>query len=140
MTNTVISPPIPAYQNLPIEPQNYQPRFFFIEDITQGPTTIVTTTTDHDYVIGQLIRLIIPPTNGIRLLNGQLGYVISIPADDQVEVTIYSVGLDPFITSNNRNQPQILPVGDVNTGQTNANGPFFTTPYIPGSFIDISPA
>jgi len=94
---TVISYPIPPYQNLPIEPQNYQPSRFVISDITLGQTTIVTTTEDNNYVIGQLVRLIIPETYGCRQLNESQGYVLSIPADDEVELSIYSVGIDPII-------------------------------------------
>lgn len=140
MSNTVLSPPIPPYQNVPINPQYYSPRQYFISDITQGPTTIVTTSVDNDYVIGQLVRLIIPYESGIRGLNGRQGYVISLPAADQVEIDINSVGLDPFTTSTARTQPQILAIGDVNNGQVNANGPFVTQDFIPGSFINISPA
>jgi hypothetical protein len=137
---TVISPPIPPFQNLPINAQFYQPSQFFISAIAQGVTTIVTTTEDTNYVIGQTVRLIIPMQSGIRGLNGQQGYVIAIPAPNQVEITINSVGLDPFTTSTARQQPQILAIGDVNTGPINANGPRNTIPYVPGSFIDISPA
>lgn len=140
MTNTVLSPPIPPYQNVPINPQYYAPRQYFISAITQGVTTIVTTTVDNDYVIGQLVRFIIPYEAGIRGLNGRQGYVISLPAADQVEVDINSVGLDAFTSSSARNQPQILPIGDVNTGQVNENGPFDVDPFIPGSFINISPS
>jgi len=46
MTNTVLSPPIPPYQNLPIESQFYQPSQFFISAISLGTTTTVTTTVD----------------------------------------------------------------------------------------------
>lgn len=140
MTNTVLSPPIPPYQNLPINAQYYSPRQYFIASISQGATTIVTTTVDNDYVVGQLIRLIIPYESGIRFLNGRQAYVISIIAPDQVEIDINSSNMDPFTVSSARNQPQILAIGDVNNGQVNANGPSFIKDYIPGSFINISPA
>jgi hypothetical protein len=139
MSNNILSPPIPPYQNVPINPQYYSPSKFFISAISQGPTTLVTTTVDHNYVIGQLIRLIIPIESGIRQLNGQQGFVLSIPAADQVEVGIYSVGFDAFTSSSSPTQPQILAIGDINTGQINADGPFNITTYIEGSFIDISP-
>ncbi len=136
---TVISYPIPAYQNLPIEPQFYQPRMYFIEDINLGSQTTVTTTENHDYVIGQLVRLLIPPQFGCRQLNGQTGYVISIPAENQVVLDIYSVGGDPFQSSDAVNQPQILAIGDTNSGQINTSGRSPTLTYVPGSFINISP-
>jgi hypothetical protein len=135
----VISYPIPAYSNVPIEAQFYQPSQFFISNIVLGPTTIVTTTVSHNYVIGQEIRLIIPPYSGCRQLNGQSGFVISIPSANQVEVNIYSLGGDSFTSSVLPNQPQILAIGDINSGQTNTNGLFNQTTYILGSFINISP-
>ena len=137
--STVISYPIPAYQNLPIEAQYYQPSQFFISGLTLGPTTVVTTTVNHNYVIGQLVRLMIPQSNGTQQLNGQPGYVISIPASNQVEVNISSLNMTPFVTTIAPTQPQILAIGDINQGPINANGPFAEQTYIPGSFINISP-
>jgi hypothetical protein len=136
---TVISYPIPAYSNVPINAEWYAPSALVISGITLGPTTTVTTTDDNNYVIGQLVRLIIPPAYGCRQLNEQSGYVISIPAANQVVVTINSTQADPFISATNPQNPQILPIGDVNTGTTNTSGRSNTGTFIPGSFIDISP-
>ena len=91
---SIISFPIPAYQNLPIEAQFYKPSRFVISDIALGAQTTVTTTEDMNYVIGQQIRLIIPPTFGCRGLNEQSGFVIALSLQaNQVAVDIYSVGL-----------------------------------------------
>lgn len=143
--STVITYPIPAYQNVPIEAQFYQPSVFVIEDITLGRTTTVTTTEDNNYVIGQLVRLIIPNKYGSRGLNEKQGYVIAIPAADEVEIDINSVGVNAFIASptflpfESQTQPQIAAIGDVNTGPVNPNGPSQIQTYIQGSFINISP-
>jgi len=137
--NSVITYPIPPYQNLPIEPQWYKPRQYFIEAIALGVTTTVTTTVNHDYVIGQLVRLLIPNGFGSTLLNEQLAFVIDIPAPNMVNLNINSNGADPFILSNARTQAQIVAVGDINTGAINRHGRCRTHPYIPGSFRDISP-
>lgn len=138
---TVISYPIPPYSNVPIEPQNYQPRQFFISGITLGTITTVTTTQDMDYVIGQLVRLIIPPQFGCRQLNEAQGYVLSIPASNQIVVSIdSSQNVDAFHTSTAKTQPQVLPVGDINTGAQNAQGRINNATTIPGSFINISPS
>ena len=136
---TVISYPIPPYSNLPINAQYYEPSRFFISDITLGPTTIVTTTEDNNYVIGQLVRLIIPNSFGTRQLNEQEAYVISIPNPDQVELDIFSSNYDPFISSSATTQPQILAIGDTNTGTINPNARASTGTYIPGAFINVSP-
>jgi len=139
MVNTVVSYPIPAYSNVPIEQQFYQPRFFFISTITLGATTIVTTTVDHDYVIGQQVRLIIPISSGCRQLNEQTGFVIDIPSSTQVTLNIFSLGGDAFTASSAATQPQIIAIGDANTGQININGLLSQITYVPGSFINISP-
>lgn len=142
---TVISYPIPPYSNVPIQPEFYQPRRFVISAITLGVTTTVTTTVNMDYVIGQLIRLIIPPSYGTRQLNEQEGYVLAIPASNQVTLNINSTGADPFVNSSATTKAQILGIGDVNSGYQSATGRSISTVNgntqigIPGSFINISP-
>lgn len=136
---TVISYPIPPYANVPIQSDFYQPSQFFISAITLGQTTTVTTTTDNNYVIGQEVRLIIPPSFGCRQLNQQTGIVLSLPAPNQVEININSIGYDQFIASSAPSKAQILAIGDVNTGQTNTNGIISSLTFVPGSFINISP-
>lgn len=140
MPNTVISYPIPAYQNLPIEKQFYQPSQYFISAITLGYVTTITTTVNHNYSVGQLVRLLIPNGFGSRQLNEMLGYVISIPALNQVTLDMNSSYADPFIVNSKINtQPQIVAVGDINTGVLNANGRTLELLTIPGSFENISP-
>ena len=139
---TVLSYPIPEFQNVPPEPQFYLPSRFVISNVTLGMTTIVTTTLDHDYVIGQQCRLIIPASFGCFQLNEKLGYVLSIPSSNQVELSIDSLrNVDPYIASSVTypSVAQIMAVGDVNNGTTNSNGRNNYATFIPGSFIDISP-
>lgn len=137
--SSAITGPIAPYNNVPIAPQYYQPSVFVITALTLGITTIVTTNISHNYVIGQQIRLTIPPTNGCRQLNEASGYVVSIPSSTQVEINIDSTGSQPFVTSSATTKPQIMAIGDVNTGQINSNGIRSTLTYIPGSFTNISP-
>lgn len=145
MTNTVISFPIPPYSNLPINPQFFQPNVFFISNILLGDTTIITTSVNQNYVLSQLIKLIIPFKYGCQGLNGRSGYVISIPAPNQVEIDIYSRNIDifnpfpTFLPFESQTKPQILAVGDTNNGQINSNGRVLNSTIIPGSFINISP-
>jgi len=137
----VISFPIPPYQNLPIEPQFYQPRRFVISDVTLGQTTTVTTSVAHDYVIGQQVRLIIPAVFGCYQLNESFGYVLSIPTTTSVEINIDSSrNVNQFVAATSTQEPAILAIGDVNTGVVNTQGRTNQITYIPGSFLDISPA
>lgn len=138
---TVISYPIPAYSNVPIQPQNYQPRRFVISDITLGRTTLVETDIDHDYVIGQLTRLIIPTGYGCIQLNDIKGYVIDIPSSNELVLDIdSSQNVSQFVAAANAQNPQILAIGDVNSGVVNSQGRKNNITYIPGSFINISPS
>lgn len=130
--------PIAPYSNPPIQPQFYEPSRFDIVAISLGVTTTVTTDPDHNYVLGQQVRLLIPPTFGARFLNGQTGFVIAIPAADQVTLDIFSVGMDPFVSSSATTKPQILAIGDRNNGLISATGRVNSTTAIPGSFINIS--
>lgn len=135
---SVISYPIPAYANVPIQAQFYQPSRFVITAISTGITTTVTTSVAHNYVIAQQVRLIIPPAYGSRQLNESFGYVLSIPSSTQVLIDINSIGVDAFVNPGTGTVAQILAIGDINFGAINSSGPMSTGTYIPGSFIDIS--
>lgn len=136
---SAITGPIPPYQNLPIEPQNYNPSRFTISSITLGKTTVVTATEDMNYVVGQLTRLIIPPSYGCRQINEAQSYVISLPSTTSVELNLdTSRNVDPYIASSASTPAQILPVGDVNTGIISSTGRVIPTTNIPGSFINVS--
>jgi hypothetical protein len=131
--------PVAPYYNVPINAQYYKPSQFFISGITLGQTTLVTTTVNHNYVIGQGVRLVIPYFNGTNQLNEQQGLVISIPNPNQVIINIDSSAYTLFKTSTYPTQPQILAIGDINSGDINASGNVNTGTFIPGSFINISP-
>lgn len=142
----VISYPIPPYSNVNINAQYYSPSEFFISAISLGQQTTITTSGNHNFVVGQLVRLVIPPSFGTRQLNGQSGYVLSIPAANQVLLNINSSNADPFIASSATTKAQILAMGDVNSGITTftstnveANNILNLSTNIPGSFINISP-
>lgn len=146
----IIVGPIAPYSNVPIAPQNFQPSQFVITAISYGATTTFTlanstNSVSPNYVVGQLIRITIPPAYGARQLNGQQGYVLSTPTTKSVVVGIKSVGTDPFITSptflpmQSKTPPQIVAVGDINSGQNMNAGILNLNTYIPGSFINVSP-
>jgi len=135
---TVLSYPIPLYQNLPINADYYQPSRFVITAITTGQQTLVTTETAHNYVIGQEVRLIIPPSFGCRSLNEQTCLVIDIPTTTSVLLNLFSLYADPFYSSSATTQAQILAVGNINSGSTTSTGNTLN-PDFPGSFSNISP-
>jgi hypothetical protein len=133
--------PIAPENNPPINPQYFQPSRFEISSITRGSTTLVQTTLNNNYVIGQLVRLIIPFYCGCSGLNEQQGYVIEIPSANEVVVNINSLNQNSFIAppAGTTVVPQILAIGDVNSGIISSTARSIPTTNIPGSFINISP-
>jgi hypothetical protein len=136
---TIFPGPTPPYTNPEIHPEFYIPSRFNIEDVTLGTTTIVETDLPHNYVIGQLCRLLIPSQSGCSQLNEISGLVISIPSIVEVELNIMSAGGNTFITTTGITQPQIVAIGDINSGQINNLGTIMQSTFIPGSFRNISP-
>ncbi len=134
------SGPTPPYNNPPIHPEYFEPSRFVISGVSLGQTTIVTTTENNNYVIGQLVRLIIPKTFGCVQLNEISGYVLSIPSSNQVELNIDSSrNVNAYTSSPATTKAQILAIGDTNTGIISSTGRNIPTTNIPGSFINISP-
>ena len=138
----VLTFPIPLYQNVEIHAEYYIPQRYVIDDITLGQTTTVITDGNHDYVVGQQIRFLIPANFGSYQLNNVKGIVISVPSPDQLVIDVDSSrSVDPFLTSATVTtaSPQIIAIGDVNSGAINRYGRTQNGTFIPGSFINISP-
>ena len=142
MSTDYFNPPIPLYANLPINAQYFQPSKFVISNIyIHAITTTVITSAPHNYVVGQLVKLLIPSVNGASQLNGKSGYVVSIPSADSIAIDIPSFRVDSFIPNPNygTTPPQIVAVGDNNTGLISTTGQVNPDTAIPGSFQNISP-
>lgn len=144
-----MSGPTPPYSNPPINPQYYQPSVFDISNITRGKTTVVSmsdnttggSTVTPNYTIGQQVKLLIPFTFGMRQINNQVGYVISLPTSSSVEIDIDSRFYNAYTSSPTYGptHAQIIAIGDVNSGEVNTQGRVNNITYIQGSFINISP-
>lgn len=141
----LITGPVPAYTNPPIEPQFYSPSRFVISSITLGLTTTIETiptvingiSVSMNYVIGQVVRFFIPQQYGTQQLSGRQGNVISLPTPLSIEVDIDSSQFNQFKDVNYFQKPQVIAIGDINQGNVNDN-PNVQKIYIPGSFINIS--
>lgn len=132
--------PVPPFNNPSIQPQFYQPSQFVIPAISTGRITTVTTTANMNYVIGQQVRLLIPVGYGSRQLNERTGFVTSIPMPNQVVLDMDSQDSDPFVVNTLvTTLPQIVAIGDCNSGIISNTGRVNTSTTIPGAFINISP-
>jgi len=120
-------------------PALYVPGVSFICDVTLGATTTVQTTAPSNFVVGQEVAFripsvpgIIPPVWGPTGLNSLpnliipgspiYGYVVAIVDSTTFVVNIDSSSFDawnnnyPFLSFVGRTPPQVVAVGDVNTG------------------------
>lgn len=127
-------------------PDLYFPGVDFISHITTGATTTITTTAQNNFQVGQEVAFRIPRIWGTAELNSLpntlipgspiYGYVISVTDDVTFVVNINSTGYTAF----NPNQtfasypgekwPQVVAVGDVNTGgvSISSGSPLYPSP------------
>ena len=124
--------PSGSYVRKVLYPYLYVPGINFVSAITTGTTTTVTTTTAHNFVVGQQIAFRIPAVWGTTELNSLpntlipgspvYGYVTSVTNVLTFVCSINSTGYTAFTTAvpvasvDGTSFPQVLAVGDVNTG------------------------
>jgi hypothetical protein len=141
--------PTGAFVKKVLYPFLYLPGVNFVSAITTGTTTTVTTTTNHNFVVGQEIAFRIPSVYGTSQLNSLpnvlipgspiYGYVTSVTSNTIFVCSINSTSFTAF----NSNQtfasvpgllfPQVLAVGDVNSGgqAISAGSPLYPSPQFP---------
>lgn len=142
--------PTGAFVKKVLYPFLYLPGVNFVEAITTGTTTTVTTTTNHNFVAGQEIAFRIPRSWGTTQLNSLpnatipgspiYGFVTSVSSNTQFVCNINSTGFTAFTTNQTVASvpglqfPQVLAVGDVNTGGVAySGGLFYPSPTFPTS-------
>lgn len=112
----------------------YSPYVCQISDITRGVNTVITTSVNHGFVVGNQVNFLIPQQWGIGELSNVKGIVLATTANT-VTVNINSANFSPFVTpASYYEYPQIIPVGDQNTGYLSPGGVPPTQQVIPGSF------
>jgi hypothetical protein len=142
--------PTGAYVRQILYPYLYAPGVAFIEAISTGTTTTVTTTAPHNFVVGQEIAFRIPQSWGTTQLNSlpntatpgkpRYGYVISVTNTTTFVCTFNSTGYTAFNTNQTVASvpgltfPQVVAVGDVNTGgvQLSTGSPLYPPPVVNG--------
>lgn len=132
-------------------PYLYFPGTSVISAITLGTTTTIDTTSAHNFVVGQEVAFRIPSSNAHNWGTTQLnslpntlvpgspvyGYVIAVTDYNTVVVNIDSSAYTAFNSNPDvadvpgLSYPQIVAVGDVNTGgvQISSGSPLYPSPY-----------
>ncbi len=147
----IAASPAGAYVMKVLYPFLYVPEDNVTAFITLGATTTVTTTMYHNFEVGQEIAFRIPTVYGTTQLNSLpnvlipgspvYGYVTSVTDNWTFVCSINSSAFtafntnQPFPTLGGLNFPQVLAVGDVNSGGQSivAGGPLYPSPQFPTS-------
>ncbi len=75
-------------------PSNFQPALRLISDVTTDFKAIVTTSTDHGFVSGDVVRIIVPEPYGMTL---NLTAKIDVTASDTFNTEINTLDIEPFV-------------------------------------------
>ena len=141
--------PAGAYVKKVLNPFLYAPGTAVIAAIGLGATTTVTTTAPHNFVVGQEVALRIPVGWGTTQLNSLpnttipgspiYGFVTIVNSTTQVTLNINSAAYTAFNSNPTvasvpgLSFPQILAVGDVNTGGLPfSGGLYYPSPVVNG--------
>lgn len=105
----------PCYENPdPI----FQPAMRLISDITNANPAVVTTDIDHNYLDGEIVRLIVPVGFGMTQVNGKKGQ-ITVLSPTTFSININTIGFDTFAASPTlptaHTCPQVIPVGEISS-------------------------
>ncbi|MBS3903755.1 MAG: hypothetical protein KGZ39_00330 [Simkania sp.] len=147
--------PSGAYVKKVLYPDLYEPGVNYISAITTGTTTTVTTTANHNYVVGQEIAFRIPSLWGTTQLNSLpnttipgspiYGYVTSVTSNTIFVCSINSTGYTAFNSNQTvasvpgLNFPQVVAVGDINSGGPAYSGSvLYPSPQFPTSSGGVS--
>ena len=115
VTMSILATPFPVYQ----------PAMRIIASISNAFPAVVTTTFNHQYKTGTIVRLNIPLGYGMYQANGLIGTITAISGLN-FTLNIDSSGFDAFVVpSGNVEQPaSIAPYGSRNVQYTNGTSEF----------------
>jgi hypothetical protein len=96
----------------------FKPAMRIVTAITQASSCLVTTSFDHNYAIGLIVRLDIPPAFGMQQVNQQVGTILTLPTTTTFTLNIDTTQYDSFTTPGtypaDAQSAQVVPVGEVN--------------------------
>lgn len=98
-----------------IESPVFQPARRLIVAITGTNPAIVTTSFDHDYITGEIVRLFIPLEYGMQQIHNRSGMITVTGATTftiDIDSTTYDIFAVPVVSDQ---CAQVLPIGEINS-------------------------
>lgn len=147
--------PVGATVKRVLYPFLYEPGVNFMQNVDLGLQTTINTTTPHNYVVGQEIAFRVPSVYGAQFLNSLPNntipgspiyfYVSSVSSPFTFVCNFNSTGQNPLDFNRpvssvpGLNFPQVLAVGDVNSGGTPySGGALYPSPTVTNGFTTFS--
>lgn len=91
----------------------YQPAMRQISGITNASQATITTTFDHQYTLGAIVRIVIPNGYGMTQINNQTGTILALTSNTFV-IDIDTSQYDPFnVPALSGQFPQVIPSGEI---------------------------
>lgn len=101
-----------------IENPVFKPAMRIIVAITNGFPSQVTTSFAHGYLTGEIVRIVVPPADGMQQINGLVG-TLTVNSDttflmdiDTTSFDIFAIPEDPLPQVNTC--AMVIPIGEVN--------------------------
>jgi hypothetical protein len=95
----------------------YQPAMRIIDAITNADPASITTTFDHDYVTGTIVRIVVPLGFGMQQINQMVG-TITVTGNTTFTIDIDTSWFDsfaaPVVFPFNQQYAQVVPIGEIN--------------------------
>ncbi len=96
----------------------FKPAMRIVTDITKASNALVTTSFSHNYAIGLIIRIDIPPAFGMQQVNQKVGTILTVPTSTTFTLSIDTTAFDafsiPVTYPADAQSAQCVPVGEVN--------------------------
>lgn len=92
----------------------FQPAMRIIQSITKANPAVITTTFDHDYITGEIVRLGIPSGFGMVQADQKTG-TITVTSSTTFSIDIDTTSYDAFVDPGGDQCAQVIPIGEVNS-------------------------
>lgn len=79
-----------------ITPSVWVPPFCWVTAITNAFQSTITTSFDHNYVVGQIVLLSVPKAFGMKEADRQQATILAVPATNQMTVSLNTSTFTPF--------------------------------------------
>jgi len=104
-----------------IEFPTYLPAMRIITSITNDLEAVITTSFDHNYVTGEIVRISVPTIHGtfpwgMNEINDRQGE-ITVVSPTTFSITIDTTYFEPFVTPGGSptQRPYVVPIGEINS-------------------------